>query len=166
MDLTIRTARLEDAELLCRLNQTVHDLHVQARPDHFKPYAMTSELLENYRERLHDAAWRAYIGELDGEPIGFVLIQEVRRPENAFQFALDYLLVDQISVRTEYQSRGYGQQLMDKVIRDARERGFSQVILNVWTFNMQAVRFYERLGFKPRDVKMEMILDDVQREQG
>jgi hypothetical protein len=91
----IRRATLEDAELLGRLVQAVHDIHVEARPDFFKPYAFTSELIEDYRQWLLDQSIDCLIAEIKGETIGYALAQVVERPENPYTYAQYYLLVDQ-----------------------------------------------------------------------
>jgi ribosomal protein S18 acetylase RimI-like enzyme len=51
-----------------------------------------------------------------------------------------------------------GKALYDAVLDYARQQGFYNVTLNVWTLNPGAQRFYEKMGMKPQKVGMEVIL--------
>ena len=44
--------------------------------------------------------------------------------------------------------KGYGKLLMQEVKQIAKQKGISRIELNVWTFNEDAVKFYEKLGFE------------------
>lgn len=57
------------------------------------------------------------------------------------------LLMDTISVAPEMRGRGVGTKLLDAVINLARERGYTQVRLDVVDTNPRARKLYERKGF-------------------
>lgn len=151
----IRRATFEDAELIGRLVKPVHDIHVEASPDFFKPYALTAELIDDFHERLLDESIYCFIGEVDGEAVGYILAQVIERAENPYTYAMRTLLVDQISVNPEQRSHGYGEMLMRAVFELAKSLGIQRVILDVWAFNERAIAFYERQGFVARDIRME-----------
>ncbi len=155
----IRQATVDDAELLARLVKPVHDLHAAAYPDFFKPYALSAEWIADFRERLLDPSITVFIAEVDGAAAGYVLTQLVERPDNLYTYAMRFLLVDQISVNPEARSKGCGTALMQAAAELAQARGLKRVVLGVWTFNQRAIAFYERLGFKSRDLRMELNLD-------
>ena len=50
-------------------------------------------------------------------------------------------------VKSEYRNHGIGQHLMHFVEDDLRKRGFKLVTLNVAKDNLDAIRFYKRLGY-------------------
>lgn len=56
--------------------------------------------------------------------------------------------IPQVAVAPEFQSRGLGAALLDCAFREAARHGYREVSLTVTDLNRQAVRFYERLGFK------------------
>jgi shikimate dehydrogenase len=87
--------------------------------------------------------------------VGYVFTQVIERPENPYTYAMRYLLVDQISVNADQRSKGYGEALMQVVFEQAKSLGITRVVLGVWAFNQRAIAFYERLGFTPRDIRME-----------
>lgn len=156
--LHIRRATLEDAELLGRLNAAVQQVHHEARPDFYKPPAVTPELIADFRKRLSDGQTYIFIGEVGGQPIGCIVTQIIERPDNPYSYAHRALLIDQISVNPEQRSRGYGEALMQQAFDLAKSLRIATVLLGVWAFNQRAIAFYERLGFVARDLRMEMQL--------
>ena len=54
--------------------------------------------------------------------------------------------------------RHIGEMLFDHVRKYAEEEGFYNIILNVWTCNPGAMKFYESLGLVPQKICMEMIV--------
>ena len=47
--------------------------------------------------------------------------------------------------------KGYGSQMMDRVLKDIKEAGFSEVVLWVFRDNLRARAFYEAKGFRLTD---------------
>ena len=43
----------------------------------------------------------------------------------------------------------------------AKAAGAAFITLNVWTGNLSAQRFYEKMGMKPRKITMDMALEDT-----
>ena len=156
----IRRATVEDAELLCHLVGAVQQIHYEARRDFFKPYTITPELIADFQNRLSDEQVYVFIGEVDGEPVGYILAQLFERADNPYTYASRQLLVDQMSVNPEQRSKGYGEALMERVFDLAKSLGCKSVILTVWAFNERAVEFYRRQGFVARDMRMEVSLDE------
>lgn len=146
---------MDDAELLSRLVGEVHLPHVEAHPEWFKPHVVSPELIADYQERLSDENTHIFIGEVDGDAIGFVLAEIIERPDNPYNYAMRYILVDQMSVNAAQRSNGYGAQLMNRVFELAKSLGIGRVMLTVWAFNQRAIAFYEREGFAARTLTME-----------
>ena len=48
--------------------------------------------------------------------------------------------------------KGFGSQMMDRVINDIKEAGYSEVVLWVFRENQRARAFYEAKGFRPKDI--------------
>lgn len=51
-------------------------------------------------------------------------------------------------VKPQWQNRGIGQYLMHFIEQDLKERGFRYVTLNVARDNLDAIRLYQRIGYK------------------
>jgi ribosomal protein S18 acetylase RimI-like enzyme len=50
-------------------------------------------------------------------------------------------------IQTPYRNQGIGTRMMQTIERDLMSRGFKQVTLNVGQVNLDARRFYDRLGY-------------------
>ncbi|MCZ2098363.1 MAG: GNAT family N-acetyltransferase [Anaerolineae bacterium] len=157
--MSIRRATVDDAELLARMNEAVQQIHHDARPDLFKSYAFAPELVAIYQSRLSDDTLYGFVGEVDGASVGYLLAQVIERVDNPYTVAIRALSVDEMSVNPAFRSHGYGEALMDAAFDLAQSLGIRRVLLNVWAFNERAIAFYQRQGFKPRDIRMEAILE-------
>jgi ribosomal protein S18 acetylase RimI-like enzyme len=71
------------------------------------------------------------------------------------------LVMDAISVRADYRSRGVGGALLDKVKEYALHAGFSSIRLDVIDTNPRAKALYERNGFKVTDTEHYPYLKSV-----
>jgi len=78
----------------------------------------------------------------------------VIEPEPLWRYASRLLLLDQMGVDARHRSRGIGEALWNAVRETAAAEGVDRVVLNVWSFNREARRFYERLGFTPFQERM------------
>lgn len=100
------------------------------------------------------------------------VVSEFNNPDSQFFFSLDgndpsgYLKlnagaaqtefkdspgleIERIYVLKKYQGRGIGAQLLEHAVRVAQEGGVLNIWLGVWEFNVNAISFYEKYGFKP-----------------
>jgi ribosomal protein S18 acetylase RimI-like enzyme len=55
--------------------------------------------------------------------------------------------VDNIVVAANQRRQGHGRALIDAAAQWARAKGAEEILLTVWSGNVDAERFYERLGF-------------------
>ena len=68
------------------------------------------------------------------------------------------LYIDDICVLEDCRGQHIGKQMYDYVYNFAKENGFYNITLNVWSLNEPAMKFYEACGLKPQKVGMETIL--------
>ena len=61
---------------------------------------------------------------------------------------LEAMELERIYVKKAYKGRGYGQEMVAKVISMTREQGLTSIWLGVWANNTPAKKFYEKLGFE------------------
>lgn len=154
----VRRAEAKDIERVLELLVQVDMVHHEGRPDLFKGPATK-----------YNAKELAVIFENDKTPV-FVCVNE--RGEimgHAFcmhkQVVGDSVLtdvktlyIDDICVDEAYRGEGVGKALYEHVLAYARQHGFYNVTLNVWSCNPGAMKFYERMGLKPQKIGMEYIL--------
>lgn len=143
----IRRATTEDVAALSLLNGDVQKLHADALPHIFKqpsaatfPAATIRELMANP----NNVFFMAIAG--DGEAVGYAWAEIRRRPEDAAQFARNSVMVHHISVQPAQQHHGHGERLMAAVKALAKAEGIATVMLDTWSFNTEALGFFERHG--------------------
>ena len=151
----IRRATTYDVPVLVSLNAPVQALHVQMRPEIFKPSSESAEMHNFFRDRLTNPNWHGFIAEVDSKPVGYVLAEVIRRPENPFTYAMQFIDIDHISLNEDQRGKGYGEQLIQAVFDLARELNIDRVILGVWETNTHAVGFFKNQGFTPYLHRME-----------
>ena len=81
---------------------------------------------------------RLYLARLDGRPIGCIALR--RLDETRCELKRLY-------VRPEYRQRGFAHQLVERIIADARDIGYSHMLLDTLPFLKTAIRMYRKFGF-------------------
>lgn len=102
--------------------------------------------------------WWAFVVEdekLDGSPVVGFALYYVRY--STWKGQVMYL--EDIIVTSEYRGKGIGKMLMDKLIEEAREKGFKRITWQVLEWNEPAIGFYKKYNatFDPEWVNV--ILD-------
>ena len=156
-EVNVRLAEQKDLEQVNRLRRQVNDVHTAGKPEVFKP-GFPDDLRNHIYTIWNDPKQRIAVAELQGEIVGFAVLNHVTRPENPFMFERDFLDVDEFGVDEGFRRRGIASALI-RFIRDfAKENGFDRVELNMWEFNRGALAFYEAAGFTTYRRYMEMKL--------
>lgn len=160
--MNIRQATDHDAQLLASLNADVQKQHADAVPHIFKQPDLQA-LLADFQERiLADEDGYTFIVEDNGTALGYIYTRVIRRPENAYTYALNYVLIDQISVKPADQGKGCGRLLIEAAFDLARRQGIDRVALGTWAFNTPAHGFFAKMGFKPFTYQLDVYLSGQQ----
>ena len=139
-------ARREDLPGVNELRRQVNELHVEGRPDIFRP-GFGEELEDLASMMLDSDGAEILIAEQDGVVCGFAMVEYVDRPESPYNLARRYSHVAEFGVDAAFRRRGVATALMDAVREDAHVRGISRIELDVWAFNRDAVAFYDHYAF-------------------
>ncbi len=142
----IRLASPRDTEALASLRRHVHDLHVAARPDHFRPLTLDGARREVEALLARDDV-RILLVSSEAGPVGYLVAMLHQRPGGEGLRPRRLLYVDQIAVKDDHRGQGYGKRLLGAARDLARELGVASVELEVWTFNEDARRFFASQGF-------------------
>jgi len=139
MTLSIRPGELADVPLIAQL---IRGLARYEKLEH--EVVMTEEKLTDslFGERRYA---ETIIAEENGEPVGFALFFH-----NYSTFlAQPGLYLEDLFVLPEKRGGGVGRQLLERLAQIAVERGCGRLEWAVLDWNVDAIRFYERLGAKP-----------------
>lgn len=155
----IRLAKVEDIPRLQELLAQILIVHHQARPDVFK--AKGSKFTDKELEAvIGDANKPVFVYEDEtGMILGhlYLMIKEVSENDGP-QKPVKTLFIDDLCVEKNARGQKLGEKLYQFALDYAKEQGCYNVTLHVWNDNQGALRFYERLGMKPRYTEMETIL--------
>ncbi len=154
----IRRAQEGDIPGILELLRQVCQVHADGRPDLFQSGGTKytaeelSELIANDERPIFVAV------DTDGSVLGYAFcVYEDYRGDTA-RTHIRSLYIDDICVHEAARGRHVGTAVYDYVIAFAREQGFYNVTLNVWSCNPGAQAFYEAMGMKPFKVGMEQVL--------
>ncbi|MDD5898269.1 MAG: GNAT family N-acetyltransferase [Clostridia bacterium] len=148
----LREAGLEELARIAALKRQIHQLHVNGRPDLFRPFS-GEEAFAEYAIAKNCAL---LLAEINGEPVGYVLVQYVNRSSNPYMNERRFVHVEEFCVEDSHHRMGIGRRLMEGLRELARKNGYSRIELDVWGFNESARRFYEAMGMKPFRTFMEL----------
>ena len=160
-----RRGRPEDLDDLLVLVRQLQDAHQRAHPDLFVPADDPGLAARPWPAMLagHAASSQAgaegavFLAEVRGRLAGFVAVEVIHETAPVFfPMKLGHLM--SIAVDPSVQGRGLGRALVAMAEAWAASRGASQMKLAVWTFNGNAQRLYESLGYETRSVAMGKVL--------
>ena len=63
--------------------------------------------------------------------------------------------IDEIIIDKDYQKKGYGKMLITEVTKFAEKNNYQRIELNCWSFNKDALKFYEKIGFTQQRIIFE-----------
>lgn len=154
MKLRIREATEADFSAIHELMRQVHQLHLESRPDIYQDIDPLTE--EYYHTMLSDST---VLLALDGEKTaGFCVFQIRPTFANPLLIPRKVAFMDDLCVHEDYRRKGIGKQLFEAACQMAREDRAETLELMVWSFNQNAVRFYEELGMTAKTLTMELRL--------
>ena len=155
----IRLAKFEDIPRLQELLEQILIVHHQVRPDVFKSKGskFTDAELEAV---INDSKKPVFVYENDeGRILGHLFLMIKEETENdGPQKAVKTLFIDDLCVDKDARGQKLGEKLYQFALDYSKELGCYNLTLHVWNDNAGALRFYERLGMKPRYTEMETIL--------
>lgn len=159
--MNIRRAVESDIPDLLRLLVQVCNVHQNIRPDIFQLDGVkyTEPVL---RQLLQDDAAPIYAA-MEGETLlGYCFCKWKSYHGSTVCTNRKELYIDDLCVDEAHRGQGVASALYRFVRELARQEGCSFVTLNVWSGNEGAMKFYEKMGLRPRSIMMEMPLEDSQ----
>lgn len=155
--MVIRFAKEDELEKINVLRKQVNDLHVEGKPDVFKPGF--NEELQNYVYYIFkDPEQKIVVADKDGEICGFAILHHIYKPENPFMKVRDFLDIDEFCVDEKHRREGIATAMVEFIKNFAIDQGYHRLELNMWEFNQDALAFYEAAGFETFRRYMEMFI--------
>ena len=155
--MNIRFAAEKDIPQMIDLLRQVGEVHHQIRPDLFRAGAQKYD--EAALKRLLSDPDRPIIaGVVEDKMVGyaFCILQEIKNDPVLCDRKILY--IDDLCVDETVRGGGVAKAIYQGVLDYARSIGCDAVTLNVWCGNDRALHFYEKCGFKPQKIGMELPL--------
>src|SRR5271154_103691 len=108
MNVTVRRATADDAELIAALNVDVQAIHAAALPLRFKSASAESFDRAEPLDLLTDHQNLVFIADVEGQPAGYSYAEIIRRPETSLVYAYEMIYIHHISVRPAHRRCGGG----------------------------------------------------------
>ena len=143
----IRLGKMEDIQQVNVIRKEVNDLHVKGKPNIFKP-GFCSALAEYVKQFVGSDDKMLLVCEENNLICAYAMIEFITKPETPYRYELEYLHIEELGTLQGQQGKGYGKAIMEKVKELAKERNISRLELDVWSFNEQAIKFYDKIGFE------------------
>lgn len=106
-------------------------------------------------ELFSEPGGEAFVATLGGRPAGIIVVH----PDKDYFTGHPRAYVDILVVAPEAEGQGVGRALLRHVEDWARERGFREVVLDVFAGNSGAIAFYDRVGYRPDHIRLTKRLD-------
>lgn len=155
MEMQIRRADIKDADKINELLFQVAKIHANGRPDIFKTATKKysdQELIEIINN--DDSPIFVATDEKDF-CLGYAFCVFQKTKDSILLQDRKTLYIDDICVDENSRGKHIGKSLYDFVENFAKENGFDNITLNVWSFNENAYKFYEKCGMTPLKTTME-----------
>jgi ribosomal protein S18 acetylase RimI-like enzyme len=153
MPVEIRTATPEDAGTIAELNVDVQQIHADAHPWRFKPPGPYTYTEKDAQDLLGNPGYFAFLAFDEGVPTGYLVAEIAYRPETARQFAHELIYIHEIGVRPGARRKGIGGLLLDAAKEHAQSLQIPLLTLDTWSFNEDALRFFQKNGLVPVSVR-------------
>lgn len=154
----IRNAIEKDIPGILHLLQQVGQVHHDIRPEIF-PAGTLKYDASALNQLLQDENRPIFIAEINGAVAGYCFCVRKVIENTALSVGRQELYIDDLCVDENHRRMGLARALYNHAQAYAKEIGCNTLTLNVWCGNDGAMRFYQQMGMRPRNVMMEISLE-------
>ncbi len=144
MDVIIEIPKTIDFKNVNKLAKQVHELHVNWNSDLF--LSVDEVLQKDYFENLIQNK-EIYIAKAENEIVGYVIFS-IKEKENHSMRYRKQLTIEAICVDENYRGNGIGTLLLEHMKEVGKEKDCTDMYLTVNQENKNAIKVYEKFGFK------------------
>jgi ribosomal protein S18 acetylase RimI-like enzyme len=148
--LIVRQAKIEEIETLLEFEQGIVTAE---RP--FNPTLKEGEIhYYDLAKLIESPRSSVFVAEIGGELVasGYVLEKETAD----YLKHARYAYLGFMYVKPEHRGKGVNQKILDALLNWAKQRGLTEIRLEVFSENQSAIKAYEKAGFKALMLEMRM----------
>ena len=152
MKTIIEVPKIEDFKRVNELARQVHELHASWRPDIF---LKVDEVInkKEFEEKIQTK--EIYIAKAEDKIIGYMTLN-IKENSNPILKYKKNLTIEAICVDENERSKGIGTLLLNYAKKKGKEKGCTDLYLTVNKENENAIKFYEKLGFRVKNIAYSM----------
>jgi len=154
----IRLAEQKDIPVILQLLRQVGQVHHDIRPDIF-PEGTLKYDADALRPILVDEDRPIFVAVEQDAVAGYCFCIR-KRFGSSSSTCREELYIDDLCVDENRRGQGIASALYRHTVNYARSLGCHSVTLNVWCGNDGAMKFYEKQGLTPRNIMMELRLEE------
>ncbi len=151
----IRKFEERDLNQVLKICRFIRDYHRDILGGYFSTQNDEFEK-QPFLESLKNDKIIALVAEKQSEIIGLVLATDKDSPHLESERVVS---IENLCVIEAEQKSGIGKILMDEVFEYCKQNSIKEIKLGVFNDNKKAYKFYEKLGFKPLEQRMNLYLD-------
>lgn len=152
MKTTIRQGSIEDWRTIQKLNVCVFADNLQYDKHQDLNWSGSDDGAHFYKKQLGDPDTICLIAEQEGESIGYI----VASPKEVEYRIRKTYEIQHMGVAPDHRSQGIGSMLILELKKKCKEAGCDSLYVSVYFKNKSGIQFYEKSGFIPIDMGMEV----------
>ncbi|MCR5396464.1 MAG: GNAT family N-acetyltransferase [Lachnospiraceae bacterium] len=156
--MVIRLAKEKDIDEILKLLGQVLQIHADLRPDIFVADTTKYSRADIIRMIQDDSNPIYVAADEEDRCVGCAFCQIIEPSKCQNMVPIRQLFIDDLCVDESFRGKHIGEVLFDYVKNEAKTLGCYEVTLNVWEGNTSAEKFYEKMGMKVKEKRMEFIL--------
>ena len=149
----IREMNLNDYEDVRILVKQIHELHLSNRPDIYNDGESFPK--EYFKKVLNDANNLNYVYVENKKIVGALNASLQHTNPLPIIKPRTYYFIENIVVDKNHRRKGIAKKLFSYLTLKAKENNIDSIELNVWSFNTEAIKFYESMGMNIKNIRME-----------
>ena len=152
METIIEIPKIEDLKKVNKLAKQVHELHVNWRPDLF---LSVDEVIsrKNFEEKIK--AKEIFVAKIQDDILGYITINITEKDNPSMRYRKQ-LQIEAICVDEKSRGKGIGTALLKFAKEFGKENNCTDLYLTVNKENENAIKAYEKFGFKVKSIAYSM----------
>ena len=151
----IRRAIKEDCYGIHKLLCDIAKLHAEGNPDVFEGREAKYDV-SDVEKIIEDPKKYVFSAVEDGKVLGYIICMENVTEADGLRRYRRVLYIDDLCVDEDARGKGVGKALFNEAKGLCAQLGCSALDLNVWSFNKNAIAFYEKMGMTESRRHMEL----------
>jgi len=148
MNIRIRKASESDYKELQKLIEGITDLHINKYPMIYSKPKSKINNKESIKTIINDKLIFLCLAEVDGRIVGYIQASVRKVTKEPILVPREYIKLDSIFIQKPFRKIGIGKKLLQGLFSWSKKQRISSIELNVYDKSKEAIKMYEKYGFK------------------